>query len=327
MFRASFKGLKTNPIPALLAWPDEALAYFVRRDLLDEALPRQETLWDLPEAVRLLAKQQADGSWNYPGQSNTPRQNYALLQTYRCLRLLVEVYGLTAEHPALQKAAAYLFSCQTPQGDIRGILGNQTMPYYHGAILELLVKAGLGYDPHVRCGLDWLLSVRQADGGWIVPAQAIPSRQRSDEFWSGPAVPPDRSLPHAHLATGMALRAFAAHPAYRHHSQVIAAARALKRRFFQADKYNDRKAPSYWFKFQFPFWWANLLTALDSLARLGFDCRDPDVARGLQWFVDNQASDGLWPTGYGSGRKAEDNRRWVGLAVCRVFIQIYEEYR
>jgi hypothetical protein len=64
----------------------------------------------------------------------------------------------------------------------------------------------------------------------------------------------------------------------RHHRQSIHA-------LFQADKYNDRKAPAYWLKFQFPFWWTGLLTALDTLSRLGFDCRDEDVARGLDWFL------------------------------------------
>ena len=32
-------------------------------------------------------------------------------------------------------------------------------------------------------------------------------RQRDEAFWLGRPVPPDRALPHAHLATGMALRA------------------------------------------------------------------------------------------------------------------------
>jgi hypothetical protein len=116
----------------------------------------------------------------------------------------------------------------------------------------------------------------------------------------------------------MALRAFAAHPDYRYRPEVITAGEALKSRFFQADKYNDRKAKSYWFKFQFPFWWSNLLTALDTLLKLGFERKDADVAKGLDWFIRNQAEDGLWPTGYGHGRKAARNRCRVGLAVCRM---------
>jgi hypothetical protein len=42
--------------------------------------------------------------------------------------------------PTIAKAAEYIFSNQMYEGDIRGILGNQYMPYYHGAILELLIK-------------------------------------------------------------------------------------------------------------------------------------------------------------------------------------------
>jgi hypothetical protein len=167
-----------------------------------------------------------------------------------------------------------------------------------------------------------LLAVRQDDGGWIVPAQAVPSGRRTPGFWSGEPILPARSRPHAHLATGMVLRAFAAHPVYLQRPEVLTAGNCLKGRFLQADKYNDRKAPSYWLKFQFPFWWTSLLTALDTLAKLGFNARDADIARGVDWFVSHQEKDGLWPTGYGSGKKAEANRRWVGLAVCRMLSQL-----
>ncbi len=128
--------LPANPIPALLDWPDEALTYFVKQDLLEQDAGPVERLWELPEAARLVRKQRPDGSWKYPGSTHggVPGQNYSLLETYRNLRLLVEQYGFTRAHPALQRAAEYVFSCQTAEGDIRGILGNQYMPYYHGAI-------------------------------------------------------------------------------------------------------------------------------------------------------------------------------------------------
>jgi hypothetical protein len=117
----------------------------------------------------------------------------------------------------------------------------------------------------------------------------------------------------------MVIRAFAAHPSYRRHPDALAAAALLKSRFFLADKYNDRKEPAYWLKFQYPFWWTNLLTGLDSLSRMGFKADDPDVRRGLDWFAANQGPDGLWEHGYGAGRGALAARLWVGLAVCRVF--------
>jgi hypothetical protein len=319
--------LPIHPLPALLGWDDPALTYFVRRDLLAETVPSVRTLWDLPDAQRLLAKQQPDGAWLYPGKSHDPKSNtnYNLLETYRTLRILVEMYGFRREHPALAKAAGYVFSCQTEEGDIRGILGSQYMPYYHGALLELLIKAGYAQDPHVIKGLNWLLSMRQADGGWLIPAQQLPASQKTDQLWHSAPVQPDRSRPHAHIATGMILRAFAAHPDYCRRPDVHIAGERLKERFFQADKYYDRKAPSYWLKFQFPFWWPSLLTALDSLSRLGFDRQDLDIIRGLDWFITNQDADGLWGTGYGSGRKAAGMRCWVGLAICRVLKRFCEK--
>jgi hypothetical protein len=309
-------------VPRLLSAGDPALAYFVRRDLLAERQPGPvQALWELPQPQRLLRKQQADGSWRYPGGNpeTTPGSNYAILETYRNLRVLVEMYGFDRSHPALSAAAQYVFSCQTSEGDIRGILGNQYMPYYHAAILELLIKAGHADDSRVLRGREWLLSMRQHDGGWIVPMQAVPPRERTRDIWSGPAVPPDRARPFSHLATGMVLRAFAAHPAYCRHPDALAAAFLLKGRFFQADKYNDRKAPAYWLKFQYPFWWTSLLTALDTLSRMGFPAEDPDVHRGLAWFVEHRGADGLWEHGYGFGPHAQPMKGWLALAICRVF--------
>lgn len=310
-----------DPVPPLLAAGDPALAYFVQRDLLGEPVGPASALWELPEPQRLLRRQQADGSWCYPGgnPASTPGSNYAVLETFRSLGVLVEMYGFDRSHPALQAAAEYLFSCQTAEGDIRGILGNQYMPYYHGTILELLIVAGYAADARVLRALEWLLAQRQADGGWIVPLQAVPAKQRTPDLWPGPAIPPDRARPSSHLATGMVLRAFAAHPAYRRHPAALAAAAGLKGRFFLADKYGDRQAPAYWVKFQYPFWWTNLLTGLEALARMGFAAADADVRRGLDWFTANQGPDGLWEHGYGAGKGAHALRLWVALAVGRVF--------
>jgi hypothetical protein len=318
--------LTSNPIPSLENYSDLPLSYYVNRDLLENRVNPISELWDLPEAARILKKQLDDGSWKYPGKihESVPNQNYSLLETFRNLRVLVEVYGLTKEYRAMKDAADYIFSCQTDEGDIRGILGNQYMPYYHGAILELLIKAGFGDDPRVIRGLDWLLTMRQEDGGWIVPTQVVPAKDRTPEYWQSDPLPPDRAKPHAHLATGMVLRGFAVHPEYNRRPEIVKASSVLKSRILRADKYNDRKPKSYWVKFQYPFWWSSLVSCLDSSARIGFQGQDPDIFRGLDWFVQHQEADGLWPTGYGSGRKAAENRRWVGLAICRVLKHFFQ---
>lgn len=317
--------LAVSPIPALLADDDPAVRFFVQRDLLDEDVGSVEALWQLPGALRLVRKQGMNGAWRYPKRQQPGSGNYDLLETFRNLRLLIDQYGYHRGHEATRSAAEYVFSCQSEEGDIRGVLGNQYMPYYHGVILELLITAGYQDDPRVVEGLEWLLRMRQDDGGWIVPAQAVPVKEKTPAFWQGEPLAPNRSRPFSHLATGMALRAFAVHPEYRSRPEARRAGELLLERFFQADKYNDRRGPEYWTKFQYPFWWPNLLTALDSLSLMGFPMDDLAIQKGLSWFLLHQEPDGLWPTTYGKGRDGEMVRRWVGLAVCRVFRRVRPE--
>jgi hypothetical protein len=320
------KQLQVDPVSVLLTYQDPALVYFVRRDLQEEWVGPSESLWELAKPNKLFQKQTTSGCWLYPSRfkSNDPVFNYNLLETYRSLRVLIDMYGLDRRYPAIQKAAKYIFSCQTREGDIRGILGNQYMPYYHAVLLEELIKAGYVDDDRVLKGLDWLLTMRQEDEGWIIPFQGVRAKLKN-KLWEKAAIPPDRKLPFSHLATGMILRAFASHPAYSSRKEIIKAGELLKSRIFKPDQYYDRKGSDYWLKFQYPFFWTNLLSALDTLHPLGFTRKDADIQKALTWFVDNQLPNGLWPTEYNKGKNAACSIPWVTLAVCRMLKKYYTD--
>ncbi len=325
------KQLKRNPLPALLAAGDVALEYFVRRDLQGEAAGPADCLWQLPQARKILKKQLPDGSWPRAGENRHPAINYALIETWKAYRVLVGQYELDRGHPQAQKAAEFLFRCQTAEGDFRGFLANQYATYYTGAVLALLIQAGYAADTRVIRRLEWLLAMRQDDGGWSIPilthsfdGQTIYRLTSEDTA----PVEPHRSRPFSHNWTGMVLRAFAAHPEYRSTEAVVHAARLLKSRFFQPDVYTSYQAASYWVRFDYPFWWSNLLTALDSLSLIGFTRQDGQIAAGLEWLLERQCADGLWDATY--AREERENsktcakRLWVSLAVCRVMKRYFE---
>jgi len=326
--------IKFDPIPPLLAVQDEALQYFVKRDLLEEGVEPIDRLWQLPGALKILKQQQPDGSWIRHGEKKDSAVNYHLIETWRHFRYLVEMYGFTRESPSAQKAAEYLFSCQTDEGDIRGMIANQYATYYTGAIMSLLIQAGYEEDARIEKGFRWLLSMRQDDGGWSVP---MITHKLDRERWLALSsqyfepLQPDRSKPFSHNATGMILRAFAAHKRYRKSEAARTAAELLVSRFFQQDAYTSYKAASYWVKFKYPFWWNNLVAALDSVSLIGIPRDNENIARALQWLVDNQEECGLWKTSYvKEGDKEKENAAmkgmapWVSLAICRIFKRFCE---
>ena len=327
------KQLKFDPLPPLLSSGNEALQYFARRYLLAEHVGSVHRLWQLPEAQRILKKQLADGAWPRTGEKKHPAINYRLIETWRHFRFLVEQYGFTREHPQAQKAAEFLFSCQTEERDIRGILANQYATYYTGAIMALLIKAGYADDPRIDKGFQWLLMIRQDDLGWTVPLitrkfdRATQYRLTSE--YAEP-VEPDRSRPFSHNWTGMVLRAFAAHEKYRKSEAARVAAQLLKSKFFQPDCYSSYQAARYWVRFEYPFWWNNLVAALDSLSLIGLSKDDEQIGQALTWLVDHQEESGLWKASYAKAQetekeaaKAQEMKPWVSLAICRVFRRLY----
>jgi hypothetical protein len=311
------RNLRRDPIGTLLAADDAALRYAARRELLGETVPEID-MDGLPGVRRSVARQQPDGRWKYPGGNPAIRSQaaYDQLETYRQLGVLVCKFGLDRRHPAVAAAATFLSSCQAETGDYRGIYGRQHTPNYSAAITEVLIRAGYDRAAQVENTLRWLLTMRQDDGGWAIPARTL-GLSLKVMLTARQTIEPDRSRPSSHLVTGIVLRALAAHPRYRHSADSRRAAELLKSRFFRRDRYPDRAAPSYWLIFSYPFWWTDLLSALDSLAQTGFRRGDPDIARGIAWFRDNQEPSGLWNTGRNRPKDPHSDL-WVGLAICRM---------
>lgn len=321
--------LRFDAIPALLDSGNVALQYFVRRDLLEEEVGPISGLWQLPGAQKILRKQQPDGSWVFPGKRKHKDKNYGLIETWKQFRFLVEEYGFNREDSSTRRAAEFLFSCQTEDGDIRGFIANQYAPYYTGAIMSLLIKAGYEDDLRIEKGFRWLLSMRQYDMGWSGPIITHDfDRKTLYRLTSQYAEPvePDRSKPFSHNWTGMVLRAFAAHSRYRSSEAAKMAAKLLKSRFFQPDPYTSYQAASYWVRFQYPFWWNNLVAALDSVSLID-SSRHEQMQKAINWLVKHQEEDGLWRATYVRGKevnnaRTRETRLWVSLAICRVLRRV-----
>ncbi len=308
--------LRFDPVTPLADSHDPVIRYWARRELLGERVGPARGLWTSSPALALFRTQRPDGSWRYPSGRSHVRSGgeYDLLETYRVVRQLVEKFGVDREHPGLRAAAEFLLAAQSSEGDIRGIYGAQYSPNYTAGILELLVKAGYANDVRVDRGFAWLRETRQEDGGW-----AIPLRTRGMNFrrLGGPTIAPDRSKPFAHLVTGVVLRAFAAHPRFRRLAIARHASELVASRLFEPDRYPDRSGPEYWTRFSFPFWFTDLISALDSLSRMGWRSSDPRVERALTWLADRQRPSGLFELRI---VRTEDKRlpQWLALAICRV---------
>jgi hypothetical protein len=184
--------------------------------------------------------------------------------------------------------------------------------------MEVLILAGYADHRSIERAFRWLLTSRQDDGGWAIAARTRDQRLVRDwqTVMAAPPVEADRTRPSSHLVTGMVLRAFAAHPRQRRSSAARTAAGLLKSRFFQPDRYPDRRAAAYWTKFGFPFQFTDLLTSLDSLGKFGLPASDPDVAAALSWFRGRQNRDGSFELDL---LRARDPHLpyWLGLALCR----------
>ena len=327
-----------DPIKPLLNSGNPAIIYFTKRDILHEPVEGISTLQELPAVQKIIKKQTSGGFWKSTSanRKKAPAQNYDLLETYRHANILVHQYGLTREQPCIERAAKYFFSCQTEEGDIRGIIGEQYAPYYNGIIVSILNLAGYAEDSRLERVIQWLLTMCQDDGGWVIGSPGCMGKYAKEELnalttqFIGTRHDFDRTQPFAHSGTGMVIRAFSTHPAYQKSPEAKKAAQLLASHFFKKDNYSSYKHPDNWVRFKYPFWWTDLISALDSVSLIGLPRDHKKVAEALQWFIEHQESSGLWKISYSSIHKSSENSKtrelqlWISLAILRIFKRYYD---
>jgi hypothetical protein len=225
---------------------------------------------------------------------------------------LVDFYGLNKKHESIQKAADYFFSFQTKEGEFRGIYGDQYSPNYSASITEFLIKAGYN-DKRIKKSLDWLLKMRQDDGGW-----AIPFRTRNENLGAlkkKKTIEPDKTKPFSHLITGIVLRPFSILSLYT--KRVKETGILLADRIFTSDKYPDRKGIEYWTKFTYPYHWTDILSTLDTITLLGIK-NHPKIDEIKQWFRKHQERNGIYKVNVMAGAKYKDIEYWITLQYLNV---------
>ena len=313
----------------LLNCGDPQITFFTKRDLLDENAGAVQVIWDLEGAKQILRKQLPEGFWRYPNAHAklvSPLQDYDQLETYRRLGQLVEKCAMNRTHPAIQRTAEFLFEKQTDEGDFRGIYGRQYTPNYTAGIMELLIKAGYDNDPRIERAFKWLLSFKQRDDGWAIPLRTAKQNFRrgsSSPINSMQTVQPDFSRPSSHMVTGVVLRAFAAHNKYRKIKDAVAAAEILTSKFFKRDVYVDRRGLEYWERVSFPFWFTDIVSALDSISLIGPRPKyNFEIENAIRWLISRQSEDGIFKLKL---LKTGDPllKYWESLAICRILKRYY----
>lgn len=62
---------------------------------------------------------------------------------------------------------------------------------------------------------------------------------------------------------------------------------------------------------------------------MNFSSDDPDIKKGIDWFIKNQDSDGLWKLTYQKEKTLSDNiknrerKLWLSLDICRLFKRFF----
>lgn len=290
--------LRAYPLDWLLSEENPSVRYLALTGLMDvpegapEAVAAREAIMQTGYVPGLLALQ------------DTPDYRAAYPRYYTAkYKGLVWSLIVLAEHraqltPRIAAQCEYLlqnaqeptdggFAQSTAQRTGGGRL-SEVIPCLTGNLLWCFYTLGLGSDPRVQRGLDWLVrNLRLNDGELLDPP--APAYARLEICWGAHT---------CHMGVVKALKAYGAvPPEQRTPALQDAAARAAE---FMLMHHVDRRSHNLkrlskpgWRQFGFPLMYqTDTLEVLDILTGLGY--RDPRMAEAVEAVLEKQGADGRW---------------------------------
>lgn len=278
------QALDKAPIDWLL---DTRYPTIVARTLIDvlgkasndsEVIAAQQAVSTSPDVVRILEGQEADGHW---GQ---PTHYFEKMKGTAWRWLLLHKLGLDPMHPQMLATARFILDIASVEsGGFASHVNADPVPCYNGRLLWAFMRSGLGEDPRVQAGVQWVLdNMWYADGDETV---ACPD----DGCWGRhtcyrgvvPIVKALVDLPEQYrnentdLALQEGLEFILTHHVYK--------------RSHQLDKVMNAKLTQLTFP---PFYWPDFVEVLLILTRAGI--QDPRMEDSITYLLKKQAMDGTW---------------------------------
>jgi hypothetical protein len=305
-----------DPVSWLLEADNPSVRYRTLRCLLgreggdSEVVAARAAIPDSPVVRRIFAKQASEGHWGDPTSPYLPKYK-ASYWTVMVLGML----GASREDERVRRAVEHIFAFQRPEGGFgeRGTVGatrqyatvvernrrkgkkpppedafvadvlhQGVLSCLTGNVVTALLRLGYGDDPRLWLAVDWLVSVQNADGGWLCP------------YWKGHL----RDTHGCFYGTICPLEAFAEIPEGQRPPAVReAAARAaeflLMHRLYLADHHDFKVINPWWLTLSFPWFYGyTILRGLWVLSRLGI--RDERMNDALAVLRSKQTPEGTW---------------------------------
>ena len=336
------KKVRSDPIAWLLEPDNPSVRYLTLRHLLkrSEDDPEvQAARAAIPHSrvvERIFARQSPDGSWGDPA---TPYQ--AKYKASYWTLMVLGYIGLSREDERVQQAVEHIFCFQQPEGGfaergeeaarreyarkaqqarergkklpaapafIADLIHQATLSCLTGNVLAALLRLGYENDPRLWRAVDWLVSIQNADGGWLCP------------YWKA-------HIKDAHscfYGTICPLEAFAEIPEERRSPEIEevithGAEFLLMHRLYRADHHDFQIVNPKWLKLAFPWFYSyDILRGLWVLTKFGI--RDERMEDALAVLQEKQTSERKWvleSTPYGRmqanlGKKGEPSK-WITL--------------
>jgi hypothetical protein len=333
--------MKDDPTGWLLEEDNPSVHYLTLRHLLERteddpevkaaraAIPRSRV-------ERIFARQDPEGFWGDPTTPYQPKYK----ASYWTLMLLGNL-AMSREDARVQRAVEYIFRFQRPAGGfaevgeegarreyahvvqrrqatgkkppeeaafVADLVHQMTLSCLTGNVVTALLRLGYGYDPRLWRAVDWLVSIQNADGGWLCPYWKAHVRDKHSCFYGAIS----------------ALEAFAEIPEDKRPPAVReAAARGaeflLMHRLYRADHHDFRVINPGWLELAFPWFYRyHILRGLWVLIRLSY--QDERMEGALTVLREKQTPEGKWileSTPYGRMQanleKKGEPSRWLTL--------------
>ena len=304
------KTLKIDPLPVLIEQAPLPVSYSAAKSFLPRNTDLLERLGQnlihYKPRVKLLNAQQPDGQWKLSTHFTVEEHQKAML-FLRQLQNMTELlhYGCTREMVPIQKGLIALLKNQKPDGKFPLLFHHQ------GQVLWLLARYGLAGNPFVEKGYRWLAKRQRPDGGWLSPSTVSSGKTLNNvrsSVWT----------------TVIITQAFTNHSRHRKSTHTERSAQFLLENYLQSDTTALFPEPDAWNYLYNDFtdnglFRGGTLRFLEALAPMSAVHAHPNFRKALDWLIDQQLPNGLFP--HISGKDQQGSYE-VTLRVMQVLNEI-----